>query len=204
MKRRMGLFLMVGAVLPLVVASAAWACGVLATLSLDTKAASTDQAVSFKGKNYSTSSTASPVTVRLSTRAGKRVAETTPVTGGNIEGTFSTKGISPGWYVVTATQDIKTTDGRTVPKSGTPGRTTLRIGSSSAAAAAKKQSAAISPWASAKPTGPAGSAVPVAHDGAPAPLPILLAVTLSLMLLAGGATLVGRRNQTTSRPPLGV
>ncbi len=202
MKRRMGLFLMFGAVLPLVVASAAWACGVLATLSLDTKVASTDQAVKFSGKNYSTSASASPVTLRLSTRAGKTLATANPIAGGNIEGTFSTKGMDPGWYVVSATQSVTTADGKVVPKAGTPGRTTLRIGGASAAAS--KQSAAVSPWSSSMPTGPAASAASVARDDGPASLPMLLAMALSVTLLVAGATLVGRRRNQTSRLPLGV
>jgi hypothetical protein len=195
MKRRIGLLLVFGAALPLAAVSTAWACGVLATLTLDTKVAAPGQAVTATGKNYSTAGNASAVTIRLKTRTGRIIETTTPNSTNRINTTFSLPSdLSPGWYVVLATQTVGG-----VVKSGTPGRTTLRIQGSGAAAAAP------TPW-SATPAGPAGSP-PVAGDGAAvdrSTLPIVLAMLLSLTMLASGWTLVGRARRSVSGPQLSV
>lgn len=199
MKRKAGLFLIFGAVIPLAVASAAWACGVLSTLTLNTKTASPGASVTAVGVNYSAKAGASPVTIHLATRTGKVLATTVPDAGGHINATFPIPASTrAGWYVVMATQSNP--DGS--PKAGTPGRTTLRV----QAAGKSHNVVAVSPWSTANPAGPAAS---VAHEaggsGSPALMPMLLAVVLSLALLMGGLTLAGgRRNRATNRLPLGV
>jgi len=205
MRRKVGLSLVFGAVLPLAVASTAWACGVLATLTLNTSVASPNQTVTATGKNYKGTT---PVSIHLMSRGGTVVATVNPPgsAGGFSQAFQVPANTNPGWYVLVATQ--ATAAG--TPAAGTPGRTTLRIqGSGAAATARSHRGAAASPWGSSDPTAPTGSAAPVAREGggltSPAVLPMLLAVVLSLTLLASGLTLAGRRNQTaTSRAQLGV
>jgi hypothetical protein len=184
MRRKMGLILVFGAALPLVVASAAWACGVLATLTLDSKVVTPGQAVTVTGKNYAAPAAGvSAVTVRLKSRAGT-VLTTVPATGGKIADTFTVpSSLSPGWYVVLATQTVNG-----VTKSGTPGRTTMRVSGSTAAVAA--------PWSSSTPSGPAASHTTVnAGSGNGSLYAILLAAGLSLSMLAGGWKLLSRRGR---------
>lgn len=189
-KRTFGIMLVFGAALPLAVASVAWACGVLATVTLDKKVASPGQAVGITGKNYANTTVggASPVTVRLQSRSGT-VLTTVPAVGGKITDTFTVpSNVSPGWYVVLATQN----NANGTPKSGTPGRTTLRIQGSAGATAA--------PWGSSNPSGPAASQAPVGSgSGSPSPLMILLASALSLTMLLGGWKLL-RKSRAASEP----
>ena len=192
-KRTVGIMLVFGAAVPLAVASVAWACGVLATLTIDTKVASPGQSISITGKNYANTVAggASPVTVRLKSRKGT-VLTTVPATAGRIADTFAIPAsTSPGWYVVLATQS--NADG--TPKSGTPGRTTLRIQGSSSAGATP----VAAPWSSANPSGPAGSHATVG-SGSQSPLWILLAAALSLTMLMGGWKLLGRKSRAASEP----
>ena len=124
MKRKIGLILVFGAALPLVAVSAAWACGVLATVTLDTKVAAPGQTVTATGKNYSSAADA-PVTIRLKSRSGQVLATTNAecVEPGSTRPSPCRPTLSPGWYVVLATQTLA----NGTPKSGTPGRTTLRV-----------------------------------------------------------------------------
>ena len=192
-KRTMGIMLVFGAALPLAVASVAWACGVLATVTLDKQVASPGQSVTISGKNYANTTVggASPVTVRLQSRKGT-VLTTVPATAGRISDTFTIPtSVSPGWYVVLATQN----NANGTPKSGTPGRTTLRIQGSSSAGATP----VAAPWSSANPSGPAGSHATVG-SGSQSPLWILLAAALSLTMLMGGWKLLGRKSRAASEP----
>lgn len=196
MRRKVGLFLVFGAVLPLAVASVAWACGVLATLTVDQKVAAPGQAIAVTGKNYSAAAGASAVTVRLKNRTGTVLATTAPDSNGRINTSFPVPAnLSPGWYTVMATQN----NANGTPKSGTPGRTNLRIQGT------RKRSAVAAPWGSTKAAGPGASAAPVGQSSpSQSPLPIVLAAVLSLSMLAAGWTLVGRRNRTVAGPQLGV
>lgn len=191
MRRRVGVFLMVAAVLPLAAVSTAWACGVLATLTLDTKVAAPGQKVTATGKNFGTKETTSPVSIRLGSRTGKVLA-TGPGAQMTDGVTFSVpSSTKPGWYVVMATQ-TNTANG--TPKAGTPGRTTLRV---RPAGSRSQHSAAVSPWGTSAPppTGAGGSAVTFDPRGSQPLEPLLLALLLSLGLLAGGSALVGRRDR---------
>jgi hypothetical protein len=204
MKRKFGLFLMVAAAVPLAVASVAWACGVLATLTLDTKVASPGQAISATGKNYGVSTPAtgttparvfSDVTIRLKSRSGTVLASTAPTAGGRISNTFTVPaGLSPGWYVVLATQN--NADG--TPKSGTPGRTTLRVQGSAQSGSSTPVAA---PWSSSPPSGPAAQTA----GGSQSMLPLAIGALLSLTMLAGGWMLVARKGRRPlSGPQLSV
>jgi hypothetical protein len=203
MKRRFGLFLMVAAAVPLAVASVAWACGVLATLTLDTKVASPGQAISATGKNYGVSTPAtdttparvfSDVTVRLRSRTGTVLASSAPTAGGRFATTFTVPaGLSPGWYVVLATQN--NADG--TPKSGTPGRTTLRVQGSASGATTP----AGAPWSSSPPSAPAAQT----SSGSQSMLPLAIGTLLSLTMLAGGWMLVARKGRRpVSGPQLSI
>ena len=184
MRRKVGIFLVFGAVVPLVVASAAWACGVLATLSLDKRVAAPGEVVNASGRNWSTAAGASPVTIRLRTRDGQELATTAAQTGGRIGTSFPVPAnLSPGWYVVLATQY----NANGTPKSGTPGRTTLRVQGS-----AKSAEAAPAAWGS-QPAGPA-------DGGSGGLLVVLLAGALSLTMLAGGWKLLSRKGRAVSGP----
>jgi hypothetical protein len=181
----MGLLLVFGAMVPLAAASVAWACGTLTTLKLNTKVASPGQSLTATGKNYSGAAGASAVTISLQTRNGAVLASTPANPDGTINQAFSLPGtLSPGWYVVIAKQF----NANGTPKTGTPGRTTLRVQGAAAAAA--------TPWSS-QPTSPTGS------SGQPA-APIALAALFSLAMLAGGWMLVGRRSRSPREPQFGV
>lgn len=200
MKRRTGLFWIMGAMLPLAIASTAWACANLATVRLDKSVASPGDSVLVTGKGYSghgstTTVGDSDVTVTLAGRKGTRVGTAVVSSAGRISDTMRIPStVSPGWYVVIATQ--YSADG--TPKPGTPGRTRIRIQGASPAV--------VSPWSSAKPSGPAGFSLSPARDGGGSVSQDLLLWTgLSLTLLAAGSALAAaRRNQTRGRQTLSV
>lgn len=196
MRRKAGLFLIFGAALPLLVASTAWACGVLATLRLDKKVAAPGETIAATGKNYSANG--SEVAIRLKSRNSGAIKTVAPPAAGRLNTTFTVpENLSPGWYTVLATQNSSPTS--TTPKSGTPGRTTLRV-----AAPGGRSGAAVAPWSSSKPSGPAASAAPVTGDaGGSLTVPMILAIVLSLTMLGAGWVFVGRRSGAVSRPQLG-
>jgi hypothetical protein len=200
MRRKLGISLMLGALVPLALVSTAWACGVLATLSLGPSAASHNQTVTVSGRNYSTSAGVSPVVLHLGSRSGKALATTTPDAKGFINTSFSVPAnLSPGYYVIVATQYVASG----APKTGTPGRTVLHV--TGGAAHSSRNALVVSPWSSAKPMGPAAGAAPVGGaSGSPALLPMLLAGALSLVLFTGGSMLAVRRNRTATRLSLGI
>jgi hypothetical protein len=175
--------------LPLALASVAWACGVLATLKLDTKVAAPGDTVTATGKNYSSAQQFGDVEIRLQKRNGRLLATTPASASGRINDTFALpEDLDPGWYVVVATQ-YNTNTG--TPKNGTPGRTSLRVqGTSNGGTVA-------APWSSGGP--PIGGGA-----GGQSLLPLLLAGLLSLSMLAGGLTLLGRRSRNVPGTQLGV
>lgn len=179
-RRRVGFLLIFGALVPLVVAATAWACGLLASLRTDVSVASPGQTITVTGTNYSDDlTTNTPVQIRWNSRTGPVIATATPVGPRINQQVQVPRGIEPGWYVLNATQ-FRISDGQ--PRQGTPGRTVIRVQGAGAAAA--------SPWSSAPAGGPAaGSGT---GPGEPPLVPTLLGVVLSLGLLGGGLTLVSR------------
>jgi hypothetical protein len=174
---------------------------VLATLTLDTKVASPGQAITAAGKNYGVTNNASTpprvfsdVTIRLKSRTGTVLANKAPDSAGRINSTFTLPtGLSPGWYVVVATQ----TNADGTPKSGTPGRTTLRVQGSAQSASTP----AAAPWSSSPPSGPAAQT----SSGSQSMLPLALGTLLSLTMLAGGWMLVARKGRRpVSGPQLSI
>lgn len=202
-RRRVGFFLIFGALVPLAVAATAWACGVLATLKTSSSVAAPGQTLTVTGVNYQPNNgvtstnpapTFTPVQIRWNSRAGAVLKEVTPDAEGKINTTIEVPQVPPDWYVLNGTQ-FRLSDG--TPKSGTPGRVTLRVQGAAAGAA--------SAWDK-TPAGPGGTAIKVdAGPGSPATLPTLLAIGLSLALLGSGLTLVRRsRTRSASQPLLGA
>ena len=186
MRRKVGLSLVFGAVLPLAAASVAWACGVLAVMTVDKKVVAPGEVVTINGKNWSTATGASEVTIRLGSRNGQIVTTTTAQPGGTISKTFPLPAtLSPGWHVLIATQF----NANGTPKTGTPGRTSVRVQGSSASGAV------AAPWGSSTPGGSAGGGSLIV---------LLMAGALSLTMLAGGWKVLSRRGRTVSSPQLGV
>jgi len=201
--------LIFGALVPLALAATAWACGVLATVKVDRSVARPGETIRVTGVNYQPNNGATPannntpqftpVQIRWNSRTGAVIGEATPgpsgtENSGKIDTTVTVpNNAAPGFYLVVGTQN-RLADG--TPKSGTPGRTSMRVQGAAAGAAA-------SPWSS-TPGGGAGVAVDGGPGGPPL-LPTLLGVVLSLGLLGTGLALVGRsRTRTPNRPLLGA
>jgi hypothetical protein len=190
MRRKIGLCLVFGAALPLAVVSVAWACGVLATLKLDKKVAAPGDTITATGRNWATTGH-SAVSLRLKTRDGRVIATTAAQPGGTISETFALpRDLDPGWYVVLATQTNTTTGN---PKTGTPGRTTLRIQGSAGAQA-------VAAPAGANPSGPAVTA----GGSGQSLLALLLAGGISIAMLAGGWVLLSRRSRSVGEPQFSI
>lgn len=133
MRRRIGLFVVVGLMAPLAMAAQASAQG--ATLQVNVPSARPGQVVTVTGTGYNQSNNhiEGDVNLRLSTRESVPLA-TTNVTGqGTISATFPIPGsLTPGEYLLIATQVSKT--GRHL--FGVPGRTKLRVAAAAGAAGA--------------------------------------------------------------------
>ncbi len=196
MRRRAGQLFIFGAAAPLVIlVSSAWACGLLTTLKAAPSVAAPGQTVQASGTNFDENmATFTPVQIRLDSRSGEVLAEVTPGAGGRFNATFQVPASAgAGDHLVIATQN-RISDGS--PKSGTPGRTTIRV----AGAAAGSSAPAASPWSSSDPGTPGGSAASVdARDSGYAPL---LGIGLSLAMLSIGVTLVARDRASRGRRPL--
>jgi hypothetical protein len=200
-RRRVGLALIFGAAVPLVIASTAWACGLLATLKVDTKQAAPGASVKVTGVNYSDAANASDVSIRLNSRSGPVLGTTKPAAGSNsIDKTVQLpSNAKPGYHVLLATQSNVQSG---TPRAGTPGRTTIRV----QGAARRRSEAPFAPLSSSKPTSPGGATAPASAGGLADPsVPTLLGIVLSLTLLGTGVTLVARsRTRAANRPLLGA
>ncbi len=185
--------MMVGAMLPLGVASTAWACASLATLALDSKVVRPGEEVNITGRGFSdthagTTAGDSLVALRMKTRDGKVLQEL----DASADGRIATKMRMPsdmksGFYVMLATQ----TKADGTARAGTPARYAFRV-----TGTPSQQSVVASPWSNA-PSGPSSSAsASVAGDGGFGGQTLLVGGILSLTLLAAGSVLVGRKNQS--------
>ncbi len=190
MKRRAIVMMLVGGVLPLGVASTAWACASLANLATDSRVVQRGQVVTVTGKGFRdphAGSTAgfSLVTLRLKTRNGKILQDNVDVNSrGQISTTMRMPDDMPSGFIVILGTQTKP-DGTAA--FGTPGRIALRV------AGTASQSAA-SPWSASGPS----STASVAGNGGLDSQPLLIGGILSLTLLAAGSVLVGRKNQTST------
>lgn len=189
MRRNAGFLFIFGAAAPLVIlVSSAWACGTLATLKAAPSTATAGQTVQATGAQYTQDPTFTPVQIRLDSRTGPVLKEVTPV-GSKFSTTFQLPAtVAAGDHLLIATQN-RIADG--VPKSGTPGRTVMRVQGAGKAAAAGSSASAGSPWSNSKPGAPGGSAASIGSgDQAP------LGIGVSLALLSIGVTLVARDRAT--------
>lgn len=176
MRRRVGLVVMVGFVLPLVLAASASGQGAVLQLSPSTvRAGDSVQASSPSG--YTSGTGANDVVIRLSTRSGRVLRSI----AANPRGGFDTAvpipaNLSPGLYLVLATQTAA--NGR--QGFSTPGRAKLQVLPAAAAA---------------------GGGAPGGSTGQAPPLAFLAAI-LGMVLLVSGGMLAARRIRN-SRPQLG-
>lgn len=186
MRRRAGFLFICSAAVPIAIfASSAWACGVLTTITSDTKVAAPNQTITVSGRNFSNSSASvTPVELRWDSRTGTKLNDQEINVAGRA---FSANVKVPstagaGWHVVNATQYNISTG---APVAGTPGRTTVRVQGAAVAS--------TSPFGAAKPSsgGPGSPDLPLAG------------ILLSVALLATGLTLVARgRGRKAIRPAL--
>lgn len=189
MKRKAGLLLMVGGMLPLGVASTAWACASLATMKLESRNVQPGSQVSVTGRGFSdahagTTAGDSLVTIRLKTRDGAILQDNVDVTDGRIATTMRMpSNMSPGYYLLLATQ----TKADGTARAGTPARFAIKVSGTAS------QGVVASPWSNAT-NGPTRSA---AGNGGIDSQPLLIGGILTLTLLAAGSVLVGRRNSHT-------
>lgn len=189
MRRKVGFLFIVCAAIPIsVFAATAWACGTLVTLSVTPKVAKPGETLTVTGRNWGGTPTFTNVQLRWGSRTAPVLQEVTPPDLQDADGTQLQvpANAKPGWYVLTGTQ-FSVSNG--APKTGSPGRTTVRVQGAAGGSAA--------PWGAATPTGPGGP------GGSPdVPLP---GVLLSAALLATGFTLVARdRRKRGARPAAGV
>ncbi|MDQ3931476.1 MAG: hypothetical protein M3252_01355, partial [Actinomycetota bacterium] len=130
LQRRLVLFFVLAAV-PILVASAAFACQRLVTAYATPKSGPVGTNVTVTGGNYNPS--AGPVEVRLDTRTGKVLATTAAQPDGNISVTFPIpSGTSVGYHTLVVTQF--TSSGTMI--SGGPGRTSFQVTQSATKASA--------------------------------------------------------------------
>lgn len=121
-RKRMAV-LVVGVAVPLCLASVAYACAALATLTLDPQRGRPGATISGGGANYCADPACSPVTVRFKSRSGVVLWEGRPTAERKISFDFVVPKAPAGWYSVLATQSKA--DG--APVAGTPGRASLKI-----------------------------------------------------------------------------
>lgn len=170
MRRRVGLFLFCGLVLPLIVTASASAQGAIMELTPSSGPPGTVINVTGQGFNAPNAITGG-VTLRLSTRDAEAIKTVSPAQG-TISDSFPIPlGTAPGEYLVLATQ----TTVRGAHTFGTPARAKLRVTASAASAAV--------------PPSRSTSQATVAVGG----------VMVVLILLAGG-TLAVRRQRTSHSP----
>lgn len=188
MRRRIGFLLMCSATIPVAIfAATAWGCGALTTLKSSNSVAAPGQTITLEGRNYSTSTQFTNVQIRWAGRTGAVLTEVTPAALAAGVPVRVPASATPGWYVVAATQFNIATG---AAKSGSPGRTTVRV-------QGNPVSSTASPWGAGTPTGSGGSGSP------DLPLPGIL---LSVALLAAGMILLARDRaaKKASRPVLGA
>jgi len=176
MRRRFGLIVGLALLLPLGTAAGASAQG--NTIQVTPKVVSPGTLVTVSGSSFTLNAGSSGVDIRLNTRDGLLLFDdAVPLTNGRLENvTFEwPAGVSPGTHLVMAVQTWNR--GRHL----SPGRTTIKVVASGAAAAA-----------------PAGADRPGPGGSLPAPV-----VILGLIVLAAGLLLTSAAVWTRTRPKLG-
>ncbi|HVL97626.1 MAG TPA: hypothetical protein VM266_17360 [Solirubrobacteraceae bacterium] len=175
-RRRLITLVVVAAVaVPLAVAATAFACARLATLKLDRAGGTPGDRVTAVGRNFNSTASSSPVSIRFNSRNGRVLWEGRPDAQGRFRGTFEIPRGRAGHYVILATQSLANGS----PAPGTPGRAPLRI----RRADASRSVAVVPPGTGAGPSGP--------------PAGVGLVGALALLAL-GGAAAVGRVRSRSS------
>jgi hypothetical protein len=162
---------------PLVVASVAWACAALKTLSVNPGDAAVGQTVHGTGRGFSdphggTGATYGDVVVRFGSTRGQEVARVTPAKDGTVTFSFVVPNVGPGSYPVIASQ----TDANGQESPGGLARASLTVTASPAAPAsqlgaapeqgsAAPQRAGAGRGSPAARTAPAGQTAPAAQAG---------------------------------------
>lgn len=154
-RKRMGV-LLVGTAIPLLIASVAYACASLATLTIDPHRGRPGRTISGNGANYCADPACSPVTVHFKSRSGPVLWEGLPNAERRIEFTFKVPKARAGWYSIVATQNKA--DG--APVAGTPGRASLRVVRPDSGAIAPVMFSGDKPPAATSPA-PSGVELPV-------------------------------------------
>lgn len=175
MRRRIGLFLVTGMLLPLAMAAEASAQGATLTVTVpSTGQATPGQVITVTGTGYNpTNAHVGGVDIRLNTRDAEPLANANPTPQNTITAEFPLPlSLAPGEHLLIATQ--VTTRGRHT--FGTPGRTKLRI----------------------LPAATRGDGAGAAGFPGDIP-PAALAVFLALIGLTGAAALYARRLRTSDR-----
>ena len=143
-------------VVPLLIASFAYACTSLATLSVNPSSAPAGTTVNGTGKNFSPHGTdapsTEPVVLHLNSRTGTTLWSGRPDAAGNISFAFTVPDVEAGSYTLIATQ-MNATGGNA---SGTPARISFQVTPSPAAA----EPAAAAPAEEAATPAPAAAAAP--------------------------------------------
>ncbi len=121
-RKRMGV-LFLGTAIPLVLASAAYACASLATLSINPEKGRPGITVAGTGANYCSDPACSEVTIHFKSRSGPVLATTRPGADRRIAFEFKVPKAAAGWYSIVAVQSKA--DGS--PVAGTPGRDSFKV-----------------------------------------------------------------------------
>ncbi|MGH9154970.1 MAG: hypothetical protein ACRD1K_03770, partial [Acidimicrobiales bacterium] len=155
---------------PLLVASFAYACAALATLSVNPGSADAGQTVSGFGQSFSNTHggapSIEPVVVRFNSRTGPVLWSGRPDNAGNISFSFVTPKVAPGQYTVIATQN--NADGQPAP--GTPARAAFQVTGVAEPVVAPVVAAPSEPAAAPVAAAPVAAATPApARVAAPAP-----------------------------------
>ena len=163
-------------IVPLLVASFAYACTSLATLSVNPAAGQSGTTINGAGKNFiphgASAATTEPVMVRFNSRTGPVLWSGVPDASGNVNFSFAVPDVPAGTYTIIATQNRA--DG--APASGTPARAALEVLAAPAAAeptpaAAVENAPVAEPAPAAAPavTATPAPATPRVRVAAPAP-----------------------------------
>ncbi|MGH9176963.1 MAG: hypothetical protein ACRD0N_00205, partial [Acidimicrobiales bacterium] len=153
-----------GVVVPLIVASFAYACTSLATLSVTPAEATSGATVAGVGKNFiphgADRPSTEPVVVRFNSRTGTPLWSGRPDASGNISFSFTVPDVAPGQHTIIATQN----DANGNPASGTPARVAFTVTPS----AVQELPIAVAPAEEPAAVEPAPAAAP-AQTATPAP-----------------------------------
>jgi len=174
MRRKLWFLIGIGALaLPLAVVATAFACGSLATLKLNRATATPGETLKAAGGNFNSNPRASSVQLRFNGRNGRVLWEGRPTANGRFATEFTVPQAGAGQYIIVATQTGP--DAR--PAAGTPGRAPLKLRKSSRSSRSSEVAAV---WPASRDGGPA------APQGAPGSVPVVAALGLLALGLAGG------------------